>query len=198
MTTTTCPVCGTHFTPIRRQRFCRPACRQTAYQRAHQPATPTVTVPVARTRKDTTIYQCDECEQRYLAEQWCYDCNRPCTRIGPGGACPTATNPSRSKTCCQPPTNPHHPSEHRAPQLTPTRSPTMLADTSRWSHARDNTVVPSRWQTTTHDAPPNDVGCRKTRLYSFRSVAHIRWRIGDNAPDIHKWLCCVAVGVVHN
>ena len=40
-----------------------------------------MTVPVARTRtrKDTTIYQCDECEQRYLAEQWCYDCNRPCT-----------------------------------------------------------------------------------------------------------------------
>ena len=93
MTTTTCPVCGTHFTPIRRQRFYRPACRQTAYRRAHQPATPTVTVPVARTRKDTTIYQCDECEQRYLAEQWCYDCNRPCTRIGPGGACPHCDEP---------------------------------------------------------------------------------------------------------
>ncbi len=94
MTTTTCPICGTGFTPIRRQRFCRPACRQTAYRRAHQPAaTPTASLPVTRPRKEITIYQCDECEQRYLAEQWCHDCNRPCTRIGPGGACPNCDEP---------------------------------------------------------------------------------------------------------
>lgn len=89
MTTTPCPVCGTGFTPIRRQRFCRPACRQTAYRRAHQPTTTPPPPPaVARPRRETTIYQCGDCEQLYLAEQWCHDCNRPCTRIGPGGPCP--------------------------------------------------------------------------------------------------------------
>src|ERR1035437_5832043 len=33
------------------------------------------------------IYQCSECETRYLAEQWCPDCARPCQRLGPGGIC---------------------------------------------------------------------------------------------------------------
>jgi hypothetical protein len=90
--TTTCPVCGAGFTPIRRQRFCRPACRQTAYRRAHQPAAPP---PAATPRpgKQITIYQCGECEQRYLADQWCHDCNRPCTRIGLGGPCPHCDEP---------------------------------------------------------------------------------------------------------
>ena len=32
-------------------------------------------------------YQCSECETRYLAEQWCPDCARPCQRLGPGGIC---------------------------------------------------------------------------------------------------------------
>ncbi len=108
MTTTTCPVRGTAFIPIRRQRFCRPACRQTAYRRAHQPAaTPPMSVPVTRPRKETTIYQCSECEQRYLAEQWCHDCNRPCTRIGPGGACPHCDEPVALEDLLPIPQNPN-------------------------------------------------------------------------------------------
>ena len=31
----TCPVCGTAFTPIRRQRYCTPACRQAACRTRH-------------------------------------------------------------------------------------------------------------------------------------------------------------------
>jgi len=59
----------------------------------------------------------------------------------PAAHAPTATNPSRSRTSYQSP-------KTRTHQLTQTDSPTMLADTSRWSHARDNTVVPSPWQAT--------------------------------------------------
>jgi len=29
-----------------------------------------------------------ECETRYLAEQRCHDCSRPCQRLGAGGICP--------------------------------------------------------------------------------------------------------------
>jgi hypothetical protein len=31
----TCPVCATPFTPIRRQRYCTPACRQAAWRARH-------------------------------------------------------------------------------------------------------------------------------------------------------------------
>jgi hypothetical protein len=93
VTTTTCPVCGTGFTPTRRQRFRRPACRQTAYRRSHQPTTTPTLVPAIRSRRDFTIYQCNRCEQRYLADQWCHDCNQPCIRIGPGGPCPHCDEP---------------------------------------------------------------------------------------------------------
>jgi len=34
------------------------------------------------------LYQCPDCETRYLAEQWCPDCSRPCQRLGAGGICP--------------------------------------------------------------------------------------------------------------
>lgn len=93
MTTRPCPICPTGFTPIRRQQFCRPACRQTAHRRAHQSATPQPPLAAGCPRRDTTIYQCGDCEQRYLGQQWCHDCNRPCTRIGPGAPCPHCEEP---------------------------------------------------------------------------------------------------------
>jgi len=34
-----------------------------------------------------------ECETRYLGEQWCPDCVRPCRRIGVGGLCPHCDEP---------------------------------------------------------------------------------------------------------
>ncbi|MGH3550383.1 MAG: hypothetical protein ACRDQU_20150 [Pseudonocardiaceae bacterium] len=92
VTTSPCPVCGTGFLPVRRQRFCSPACRQTAYRRRH-PIEPTVPIPDGRPRREITVYTCPECDQRYLAQQWCHDCNRPCTRIGYGGPCPHCEEP---------------------------------------------------------------------------------------------------------
>jgi len=82
-TATACPVCGRGFIPVRRQRYCSPACRQGAYRRRQPPApTTAVAVPPGRSRRAGTVYACTECEARYLGQQWCPDCNRPCTRIG--------------------------------------------------------------------------------------------------------------------
>jgi hypothetical protein len=90
-----CPVCATEFTPIRRQRYCTPACRQAAWRtRHHQPTPrPAVTIPPATHRRDITVYQCPNCEARYLGQQWCHDCHRPCTRLDLGGLCPHCDEP---------------------------------------------------------------------------------------------------------
>ena len=91
----TCPVCAAAFTPIRRQRYCTPACRQAAWRARHRgPAPPPSTTVAARTtRRDDTVYQCGECGSRYLARQWCHDCSKPCTRLDTGGLCPHCDEP---------------------------------------------------------------------------------------------------------
>jgi hypothetical protein len=91
----TCPVCAAPFTPIRRQKYCSPACRQAAWRTRHPADTPpptTVPDPRAR-RRDTTVYQCPECDTRYFSRQWCDDCNRPCLRLDHGGLCPHCSEP---------------------------------------------------------------------------------------------------------
>lgn len=91
VTITRCPLCTTQFTPTGRQQFCSHACRQTAYRRRHH--TPPPVIPAAHASRDTTVYECQDCEQRYYAQQWCPDCNRPCRRIGIGGLCPHCEEP---------------------------------------------------------------------------------------------------------
>ena len=97
-TTTTpperCPVCQATFQRIGRQRFCSDTCRKTAWRRRHSTAQPNpVVVPVGRSQRDVTIYACPDCQTRYLAQQWCFDCNQPCRRIGLGGPCPHCEEP---------------------------------------------------------------------------------------------------------
>ena len=85
-----CPVCWTPFTRVGRRRYCTQACRKTAWTRRHATQV-TVTEPVVPQgirRRDVTIYECPTCETRYHGEQWCHDCNQPCTRVGLGGLCP--------------------------------------------------------------------------------------------------------------
>jgi hypothetical protein len=60
-----CPVCATKFSPI----------------------------PPATHRRDITVYQCPTCEGRYLGQQWCHDCHRPCTRLDLGALCPHCDEP---------------------------------------------------------------------------------------------------------
>jgi hypothetical protein len=91
----TCPVCQTPFIPARRQRYCTPACRQAAWRTRHpSPAPePSISVATRTTRRDNTIYQCQQCDSRYLGRQWCQDCNKPCTRLAAGGLCPHCDEP---------------------------------------------------------------------------------------------------------
>jgi hypothetical protein len=94
-TTSACPNCAKAFIPIRRQRYCSPACRQAAWRarHAHQPPPPPILVPPRTTRRAITVYQCPECDNRQLGQQWCYDCNRPCARLDIGGLCPHCDEP---------------------------------------------------------------------------------------------------------
>ncbi len=85
--TTPCAVCARPFEPDGRQRFCSTGCRQKAWRR--QRSAPVQPV-VARTE---TVYECPNCETRYLAEQRCDECNTWCRRIGPGGLCPCCDEP---------------------------------------------------------------------------------------------------------
>jgi hypothetical protein len=83
-----CPACGATLPAGRSRRFCSPACRQAAYRRRHQSAAAETPLQPRRSRLQGTLYQCPDCETRYLAEQWCHDCSRPCQRLGAGGICP--------------------------------------------------------------------------------------------------------------
>jgi len=90
-----CPACGQPFTPAGRRRWCSDACRQTAWRRRHPAPGPagsgTAAPPAAA--GNATIYQCPECDQRYLGQQRCDDCGTFCRRLGPGGACPHCDEP---------------------------------------------------------------------------------------------------------
>jgi hypothetical protein len=90
-----CPSCGGTFRATGRQTYCSAACRQRAYrQRSITTDTQAaMQVPPTRTRRDLTIYQCPQCDEVLLGQQWCTDCQRPCRRLGLGGACPHCDEP---------------------------------------------------------------------------------------------------------
>ena len=90
----TCPACGQPFTPAGRRRWCSAACRQAAWRRRRPPATtaPAVLPPPPAARQ-ATIYQCPNCDGRYLGQQRCDECGTFCRRVGPGGLCPCCGEP---------------------------------------------------------------------------------------------------------
>jgi Zinc-ribbon containing domain len=69
------------------RRYCSESCRQAGWRRRHQQPAQPGPLPPRQSHSDGTIYACDDCGTRYLAEQWCPDCVRPARRLGPGGAC---------------------------------------------------------------------------------------------------------------
>jgi hypothetical protein len=87
-TAAACPACGTPYTRAGRRRYCTSACRQAAWRRRHATEPGTIPLPPPRPRRQGTVYQCPGCDTRYLSQQWCPDCTRPCHRLGPGGSCP--------------------------------------------------------------------------------------------------------------
>jgi len=88
-----CPVCWTTFQRVRRQRYCSDNCRKTAWARRRAATPNTPPPPPPGRRRAATIYSCPSCESRYHGQQWCPDCNQPCTRVGLGGLCPHCDEP---------------------------------------------------------------------------------------------------------
>ena len=88
--TIACPCCTRPFVPIGRRRFCSDACRQAAWRRRHPTALPSIP---DRSSRQTTVYLCPTCDNRYLGEQRCPDCNTFVRRLGPGGLCPHCDEP---------------------------------------------------------------------------------------------------------
>lgn len=83
-----CGGCGTVFEPSGRRKFCSDACRQAVWrQRQARPA-----IPVKLARRET-VYECPDCQTRYLGTQRCPDCNTFCTSLGPGAPCPHCEDP---------------------------------------------------------------------------------------------------------
>jgi hypothetical protein len=84
-----CPVCGT-LPGSSRATYCSDAHRQLAYrQRQSAPSPPPARLP----RRHLVVYQCPRCEERYLGEQRCEECNVFCRKLGAGGPCPHCEEP---------------------------------------------------------------------------------------------------------
>ncbi len=71
-----------------RQAYCDQACRQAAYRRRHATTDASPALPKAKSRRTGTVYACPDCQERYLGQQRCDDCNTFAARLGPGGQCP--------------------------------------------------------------------------------------------------------------
>jgi hypothetical protein len=84
-----CTHCGTAFVASGRRRYCGDACRQAAWRQRHL----TPPAPTAPARRADVVYQCPDCDTRYLGEQRCPDCNKWCRRLGPGAPCPHCDEP---------------------------------------------------------------------------------------------------------
>ena len=84
-----CTHCGAAFTASGRRRYCGDACRQAAWRHRHLTPPP----PIAPVRRADIVYQCPDCDTRYLGEQRCADCNTWCRRLGAGAPCPHCDEP---------------------------------------------------------------------------------------------------------
>jgi hypothetical protein len=84
-----CACCRAPYVAVGRRRYCSDACRARAYRRRRQ-ATAPPPLPAVPTggRRVRSVYECPDCQERFLGEQRCPDCNRFCRRIGLGGECP--------------------------------------------------------------------------------------------------------------
>jgi hypothetical protein len=86
-----CGFCGASFIPHGRRRFCDDACRQAAWRERH-PASTLPPLP-RKVQRSSVIYECPECQTRFLGQQRCDDCGAFCRRVGPGGLCPSCDEP---------------------------------------------------------------------------------------------------------
>jgi hypothetical protein len=88
-----CRACGRSFPPHGRKAYCDDACRQRGFRRRRRPQDEIQLGLATRLPKTSIVYQCPECDSRYLGEQRCDDCGVWCQRLGPGGPCPHCDDP---------------------------------------------------------------------------------------------------------
>ena len=86
-----CPICTDTFPIDGRGIYCTPKCRQRAYRLRHRQADqPALTDVTARLRREQrlvaqTVYECPSCQERFLGERRCDECNQWCRNVGLGG-----------------------------------------------------------------------------------------------------------------
>lgn len=88
-----CPACGGAL-PSARARYCSHACRQRAFRVRQPDPVPVPDLPALDTalrrrqaRVAHTVYECPNCEARFLGERRCNECNTFCRALGLGGTC---------------------------------------------------------------------------------------------------------------
>lgn len=88
-----CPVCNATFPSDGRGIYCTPKCRQRAYRlrhrQAHQPALTDLAAQLRREQRlvAQTVYECPSCQERFLGQRRCDECNQWCRNVGLGGNC---------------------------------------------------------------------------------------------------------------
>jgi len=87
-----CVVCGQPA--IGRSRYCGGACRQRASRLGRQPDQQALLTALSQQLGERqqllrhTVYQCSSCDQRFLGERRCPECNLMLKKLGVGGPCP--------------------------------------------------------------------------------------------------------------
>lgn len=89
-----CPACGLTLVADRRRVWCSDACRQRGFRLRHQPPDLVQVLLLRRTPKTAAVYECPQCQTRYIGSQRCPDCGIFCRPLhGPGGRCPHCDEP---------------------------------------------------------------------------------------------------------
>jgi hypothetical protein len=89
----TCLACGRNFPRQGRKAYCDDACRQQGFRRRQRPPDELQLGLASRLPKTVIVYQCPDCDSRYLGQQRCDECGVFMRRLGPGGPCPHCDDP---------------------------------------------------------------------------------------------------------
>jgi len=83
-----CGACGRNFPARGRKAYCSDGCRQRGFRLRQRPADELHLGFASRLPKTAIVYQCPECDARFLGQQRCDECGVFGRRLGPGGPCP--------------------------------------------------------------------------------------------------------------
>lgn len=93
LATQMCLYCSEVLPKGRSRTYCSDNCRVNAWKRRNKAAVSQAEIPKSPSTKATTIYECPQCDKRYLGDQYCYECGSFCTKVGSGGLCPHCDEP---------------------------------------------------------------------------------------------------------